>query len=355
MDIAHSDKGQEYVCHVQTSYRQAHRAMIPDKLYRYRPIDAALLERELAALDKAFLWSPHFREMNDPMEAFYELGDSTDAIVDRFLAPSGKSTRDLYEMARKVVDNFCLVSFSTTPLALPMWAYYASNFAGLCLEFRTDELFTGDFQTERLMPVTYADEAPPPIAFQRLATNGLQTELEACVSRKRTEWRHEGEWRILTGAGGARHYLDDALTRIFLGPRMDDAHAERICEIFRERPTEILRGEVRGYDLTFATVKPALPVTECRRVGSGELDLDELLYSREAIEEFLDVPIGDLEILFKDLAARPNAEAVVSCDLSGEHKGKALYVWTTYRLRSGREVWKRIHLDSRLNLLPTSD
>lgn len=323
----------------------------PSHLYRYRPLDDALFQRELAALEKAFLWSPHFREMNDPMEAFYELGGAADPVLDALLKPSGKSTRDIYDLARNTFDNFCLVSLSTSHLALPMWAYYASNFAGMCLEFRTDELFTGDFQNERLMPVTYADAPIPPIELHQLVGEGQQMVVEAAFSRKRIEWQHEKEWRILTGAGGARHYLDDALSRVFLGPRITDAHAQAICDLFKDRPTEILRGEIQGYDLRFKTIKASVPVENCERVGAGKMEIDDLLYSHEELEAFLEVPLSDLEALLRSIALRPNAEEIQGCDLSGEYKRQAIYVWTVYRLRSGRDAWKRLYFDRHLNPL----
>ncbi|MDZ4057568.1 MAG: DUF2971 domain-containing protein [Polynucleobacter sp.] len=327
----------------------------PTHLYRFRPLDDALLERELAALQTAFLWSPHFREMNDPMEAFYVLGGAADPLVDILLKPTGKSTRDVYEMVRSTVDNFCLVSLSTSHMALPMWAYYASNFAGMCLEFRTAEMFNGDLQNERLMQVTYADTAPPPLQFHHLGGDRMQKGLEACFSRKRVEWRHEQEWRILTGAGGAKHYVDDALSRIFLGPRIDDDHANRICAIFKDRPTEILRGKVHGYNLRFETVKPATAFANCTRVGAGKLNIEDLLYSREEISSFLEVPISDLEGRLREIVSHPNVEEILSCDISGERGGNAIYIWATYRLRSGRDAWKRIYLDRRLGALPYTD
>lgn len=327
-------------------------SVIPSHLYRYRPLDEALFEREFEALKNAFLWSPHFREMNDPMEAFYELGGAADPILDALMLPSGKSTRTIYDMLRNTIDNFCLVSLSTSHRALPMWAYYASNFAGMCLEFRTNELFIGDFQNERLLPVTYAETPPPSIQFHHLDGDAMQTTLEDCLSRKRIEWQHEQEWRILTGAGGPRHYLDDALNRIYLGPRIADAHASRICELFQDRPTEVLRGQVRGYEFRFETVKPALALAHCNRIGAAKLNLDDLLYDRKGLEAFLDVPISELEALLRRIVEQPNVEEIVSCDLSGSHKGNAIYIWTTYRLRSGRDVWKKIYLDSKLRPLP---
>ena len=105
----------------------------PNHLYRYRPLDDAFVDRELSALKDAFLWSPHFAEMNDPMEAFYELGGIADPIIDRLLASTGKSTSDMYEMARQVIDNFCLVSFSSDHMNLPNISYVSAAKAISCI------------------------------------------------------------------------------------------------------------------------------------------------------------------------------------------------------------------------------
>lgn len=324
----------------------------PARLYRYRPLDDALLDRELRALEQAFLWSPRFSEMNDPMEAFYELGGVADPMIDQLLAPSGKSTSDMYRMAQSIIDNFCLVSFSSGHLDLPMWAYYASNFAGMCLEFSTEEIFVGDFQNERPLPVTYAKSPLPPIAFHEL--DKVETAIQARLSRKRLEWQHEKEWRILTGAGGARNYLDDALTRIFLGPRTMDAHAERICALFQNRPTEILRGKVVGYELAFDVIKPATPLAACERVGEGKFDLDEIIYDRGELEAFLRVPFDRLSDELRAIAARPNTQAISGCDLSGTHNKNAIYVWSEHKLRSDRIAWRKVYFDRHMKPLASA-
>lgn len=321
----------------------------PKHLYRYRPLDDALVKRELSALENAFLWSPHFAEMNDPMEAFYELGGIADPFVDQLLAPTGKTTSDMYAMARRTIDNFCLVSLSSDHTNLPMWAYYASNFAGMCLEFCTEKIFIGDFQNERLLPVNYAEAPLPPIAFHELGE--IQPAIEARLSRKRLEWRHEKEWRIITGAGGARHYVDDALTRIFLGARTTDAHAERICALFKDRPTEVLRSRVRGYELTFEVIKPATPLSDCERVGEGKLDIDELIYDREELTAFLRVPFERLTDQLHAIAALPNTQAISGCDIAGSYDKNAIYVWSEHKLRSGRIAWYKAYFDRHMRPL----
>lgn len=312
----------------------------PSRLYRYRPLAGGFAIRELDALRDAYLWSPRFTEMNDPMEAFYELGGPGDGLIDGLLRPAGRSAAELYAMAREAFDRFCLVSFSSSPDDLPLWAYYGDNFAGLCLEFATDRLFVGDFQGEELFPVTYADSPLPPLAFHEISGVDAITHR---LSRKRIEWAHEKEWRILTGAGGRRHYIDEALIRIYLGPRIEEAHAKQILEIFADRPTEIVQGRIDGYTLTFETVQAARPADACGRVGTGTLNLDEVPYARDEIEAFLAAPIEDLIDELKRIAIQPNVDVVSGCDLSVNRP--AIYVMIEQRLRNDHVVFERRYYD----------
>lgn len=57
---------------------------------------------------------------------------------------------------------------STTHLDYPLWAYYASNFEGMFLEFDAQELAIADLYQHSLMPVVYDSIAPPPVTFELL-------------------------------------------------------------------------------------------------------------------------------------------------------------------------------------------
>ncbi len=41
----------------------------PRRFYRYRPIEK--IDRELEAIEKAYLFCAAYKDMNDPMEGFY--------------------------------------------------------------------------------------------------------------------------------------------------------------------------------------------------------------------------------------------------------------------------------------------
>lgn len=322
----------------------------PSKLYRFRPLDDALLDRELRALQNSYLFAPPFASMNDPMEAFYETGGPGDRIINAMLAPAGKLIDSAYGMLSEMIDRFALVSFTSNHEDLPMWAYYGSNFGGMCLEFDAAELAIGDFQNEELRPVTYARTALPSLTFADMAPDRLKDAVLARITRKRSEWSHEKEWRFITGQAGPRHYLDDALRRVFLGPRAKPEHVARVCEVLARRPVEILQGEIRGFELTFRRIKPSTPLEDCERVGEGKFDPAEDLYAEKELREFLAVPFEALVEECHRTALRPNMQGLAGVDLTGSSKN-ALYFWTMYKLRNGRVVYHKRYFDRRMRLV----
>ncbi|MBX3477317.1 MAG: DUF2971 domain-containing protein [Brevundimonas sp.] len=322
----------------------------PACLYRFRPLEDALLDRELTALRESFLYSPPFGAMNDPMEAFYETGGPGDRIVEAMLGPAAGGLQHLYGLLSETIDRFALVSFAGTFENLPMWAYYASNFAGMCLEFDTDQLTIGDFQNETLRPVTYAHKALSPLSVADMAPDRLEEAIIARITRKRAEWSHEKEWRYVTGEVGRKHYLDDALRRVFIGPRAREDYVTTVCDVLDRRPVEVLQGEIKGFELTFRTIKPARPIGECERIGAGIFD-DEEIYGPEALSAFFGSSYEAFLEACRRTAARPNMEKFAGIDLSTD-RDAAAYVWTVYRLRNGRDVYDKRYFDRRLRLLP---
>lgn len=320
---------------------------IPDRLFRYRPLDDELFDRELGALREAYLYAAPFAAMNDPMEAFYETGGSGDWIIDAVLAPAGKGVGAMYKMLSDMIGQFALVSLAGTHLDLPMWAYYASNFAGMCLELSTSELDIGDLQNEQLRPVTYARNALPPLTVADMASGRVDESVIARIIRKRIEWAHEKEWRFITGEPGPKHYVDDALRRVFLGPRVNSVHAKQICDVLDHRPVEVMQGEIRGFELVFRTIKPARPLEECERVGAGRFVPTNIIPDPTELEAFLAVPLEALMDQCRAIAHRPNVEEIIDFAISGNRKD-LLYLWTTFKLRNDRVVYHKRYLNSRL-------
>lgn len=321
---------------------------IPKQLFRYRPLAPECAEREFAALDAAFLWSPFFHQMNDPMEAFYELGGAGDALLRRLGA--GDIVAGGHSLVRDGVGQFGLVSFSRSARHYPLWAYYASNFAGFCLEFDTAEIFIGDLQNEPLRPVTYATSPLGRLDLGEAISAG-ETAFTERFSRKRIEWAHEEEWRILTGQAGPRQYADHALKRVILGPRMNLSHRERICSILSRRPTEVVETHVNGYDLEFRVRQSASSYESCERVGRGSADQSEWFYQRDEIEPFLSASFDDLLCLVDETAKPPNCDLVDVFLPSA--RPELVCIRATYIMRNKRSVTVKRHYSRDLSPIAT--
>ncbi len=46
--------------------------ILPPYLYRYRKITDETMDQEIAAIIEKYLWFSTYKEMNDPMEGFFE-------------------------------------------------------------------------------------------------------------------------------------------------------------------------------------------------------------------------------------------------------------------------------------------
>lgn len=306
----------------------------PANLYRYRPLgDSALLKRELEAICGSYLYAPRFEQMNDPMEALLEFPGLDDPMGVMFSAPLLAKFNAILENAAKTARSSGLISMSETYLDYPLWAYYGSNFGGMCLEFDTQEIVISDLPRDSLvpMPVIYDSNAPAPMTFEMLSLSDPMKIVISRLSQKRSEWQHEKEWRYLAGSAGRKLYADSALKRIYLGPRIRPEEKSAIVDAMRNRPVEILQGSVRGYEVEFVCIKESTPWQECERTGAGSFDLGKVLSAAKELRAVLGENYEALERKCDDLSTHPNVESIDRVCLT--HSRTGVCVTATYRLR----------------------
>lgn len=324
---------------------------IPQSLFRFRPLEEGpVLDRELAALRDSYLWSPHFSDMNDPMEAHYELGDASDILLELIAPGSTAKLQKLYEQVSSIFKSLCLISFGTTHSNPAMWAYYGSNHRGMCLEFDQSLLGLGDLRGEKLVPVTYSNDPLPKLSF--LTLDGMSLErMTSYVSHKRLEWSHEEEWRFVTGSNGPKHYFDDALRRVYIGSRADSAHIDKILQSRKGRPVEVLIGKVVGKSMQFEVAQQATAIEKCERVGSGIFNPDQILtYAEENLRKFLSVSYDELLAECHRTIKHPNVHEIQAIDLAVSDPER-IYFWTLYKLRSGRDIYDRRYFDRSMRFI----
>lgn len=321
----------------------------PTTLYRYRPLGSDLVKRELDAIFSSYLYAPRFDQMNDPMEAMIEY-PTEDRFA--FLMP-----KDILEFSKKALSGAAatakksgLISMSTTHLDYPLWAYYASNFEGICLEFDTQELALGDLQRTPLLPVVYDSIAPPQLTFELLAISETMELITNRLMQKRQEWQHEKEWRYLAGKEGRKLYTDPALKRIYLGPRITQKTKARILHKMKSRPVEIYEGSVQGFEVEFKCLQESAPWSECERTGAGIFDPQLICSSEDELRAVLGDKFDSLEQKCRELSDHPNLERIDKIRVTNEQT--IVCVTGTYRLRGGHDVSANHWFDADMNRLP---
>lgn len=324
----------------------------PATLYRYRPLgDSELFERELNAICGSYLYAPSFEQMNDPMEALFDFCISNDPMASCLPPELISMSNEILNQSFKTARSSGLISMSETYLDYPLWAYYGSNFAGMCLEFDTQDLRTSDLPADALepRPVIYTPKPPTPVTLKTLAFSNPMDIIFNRLIQKRKEWQHEKEWRYFAGKTGRKLYLDSALKRIYLGPRIKEETKSAIVNAMRERPVEILEGSVRGYDVKFSCIKDSMPWKKCERIGAGNFKSIESLILNKELRNFLGEKYNILEKRCDEISTHPNFESIKSVYLLDKSAGVCVAV--SYRLRDKRCISKNHFFDISINPL----
>ena len=115
--------------------------------------------------------------------------------------------------------EYKIACFSENKDSIPMWAYYANNHQGICLEYDVQSL-TGDNAKlkEAFCKVHYSEYRPRDIDVDDGRNRALIV--------KGSQWAHEHEWRLICKPKG--NFVDlPCLSAVYLGVNfLEDDNAE---------------------------------------------------------------------------------------------------------------------------------
>lgn len=244
---------------------------LPSKLYKYKGVSKGVLD----GLSKGKVWFSHLDKLNDPYENEYDYDDSIFfSNLDNYLntIPSEDLPIDISRIRKQNTDDSATIQYlerisidgglknqlkklkgilkehksckaGILSLCedfdnLVMWAYYADNYAGICMEFSTEEnaeilnnekfTFKVDYNNQHynMMDVF-------PFYSSKFPNKSLDDfEKGICLPKiyahKSTAWSHEREWRVVSDIsrqkecsdkGGALMPFPGKLTAIYFGDR----------------------------------------------------------------------------------------------------------------------------------------
>lgn len=164
-----------------------------------------------------------------------------------------------------------ICSFSSTKSSIIMWAHYAQNHEGFCIEYNLASLDKNDDRRASLFPVIYSDKLFDVARFFDLAMefgSTLDSEVVDPVKSKAIfekfkmgnffsflyksrEWFYEQEWRLVFTDDSLRpdrSYLMPTPSAIYLGARISEKNKKQICDIADSRNIDVYQMKLSGLE-----------------------------------------------------------------------------------------------------------
>ncbi len=152
----------------------------------------------------------------------------------------------LTKLVRVKIANTGILCFTENPKDIIMWAHYANNHRGICLDITIPK------DTHSLKKLRYTEEQP--IFAIHESMNERHGKLMELFYTKSIHWQHEEEWRMVATEGDvAREIPGASITQIIYGINSSEETKEKISELIGSSiPTKKLKMK-RDYLLDYST------------------------------------------------------------------------------------------------------
>ena len=214
----------------------------PSSLYRYRPLGIKA-DREFAALSSRHIYCPAFEDLNDPMEGLHRISSS--------FANNPNSEKSQVRV-ESTMQRMGIASFSEVHDHEPMWAHYADDFKGMCVQYSLNKLLKGLDRNTAITRMMYSESEPVLLNDSSMAVDRARL----CLSSKTLRWSSEREWRVFQSEKGVATYGDDRVaTRIYLGSRVCEQDELAAIAVGRELGIPVSKMAVSAYSISFNLIR----------------------------------------------------------------------------------------------------
>ena len=214
---------------------------IPLKLYKYGSFQSPYWGK---VIYKGEIHLSQAKCFNDPFDCkarfnYHEAikkGDFRDKLFSTYLG------RDFENIPEEIIQNYAVEGlrkdiyvfcFSEVWDSLLMWAHYANNYNGFCVEYDMSEV--SDRIIDKLYPVLYEKDY---IDVTSRLINFNENVGLICNLSKAEEWSYEREWRIVDYSYQS-FYLRKALKTVYLGKNCEKNIQKEIIAWAKEKGKKI--------------------------------------------------------------------------------------------------------------------
>lgn len=225
--------------------------VLPEYMFRYRSIAGVdkdgkpIFDREMEAILAPYIWCAGIDDLNDPMEGLFEPTRRMEKL---------SSYQKIGQRISFALHSIGIAALSDTNRNELMWAHYAANSSGICIEYRARRFLSGLPDNSTLAKVAYENK-PPYIAVADSKKKKEESALRI-FSHKKFNWAYEREWRVLSAIGPAAIRGKEVIRRIYMGSRITEAHKFQIQNALLGSHIKLYEMVLENYDYIY---KPYVP------------------------------------------------------------------------------------------------
>lgn len=238
-------------------------------LYKYRELNDFTIE----SLKENYFWSPSKEDLNDPCECYYTT-ESYEKVI-RFTSKIStnleKATIGLsssFNIIQKMSKNLGIFSLSKSYNISSLWASYAGNHTGICIEYDLEELISENKGLYQYFDVAYSN-TPPDIGVEDF--QGI-TLLQKMFGTKHHDWDKEQEFRVVCDKQGKNYHRSDAIRSIIFGLKTSEKSKYEIMELLAGRNIQFKQLVNDGKSYGFHTQDIVNPFDKKTKLNDYEED-----------------------------------------------------------------------------------
>jgi len=241
---------------------------VPKKLYKFVSLndDKNENDKRYKSLINNKTWLSGFRKLNDPFEFKSFLLDQKRLAEHNWPAPAIVLTDKMMSLYKNLYYICCFVDVFSS---IPMWAYYANNHRGFCVEYmieKPDYIYKVFYEEQRqkvaTIPSYLMKSLFESIEISREKPNNeflMWNEiLKLSFTVKHKSWQHENEFRLIfpfnkevDGVSINNRELRIKPSRIFVGMECNKENVDTLSDIANKIKCEIFQMKVSEDSLDF--------------------------------------------------------------------------------------------------------
>lgn len=178
--------------------------------------------RIIEMIEEEKIYVPTREELNDPLEGA-SLPRMTFAVAGSWY-PIAKHR--LHHIVEDYFDRYRILSLTKNPVSPQMWAHYAGNYSGICIQFSTEGTVFANAK-----PIEYYACKPAGELFEP-EPEEIEAMVKKSLYKKSKTWEYEEEHRIITSKEEQflKFYRKD-IKSIILGEKIKPQYREVILEV----------------------------------------------------------------------------------------------------------------------------